>query len=480
MLIAAWVLIPIEQVRSQTITALYSFTGSNDGVHPIAPLVLSGSTLYGTLQSGGLAAGAVFRISTNGSGYTNLYSFSLPRYNPTQSSVTNSDGVGPEAGLVLDGTTLYGTANQGGLNGEGTIFRVNIDGIGFTNLHNFSRRSSSFPYTNSDGSSPKAELLLSSNLLYGVTYQGGSFGNGTIFRVASNGTGFTNLHNFSGTATDGALPIGSLILRGNTLYGTTYNGGSSGIGVVFKMRNDGSGFSIIHSFTAVNEGAFPAGALLESSGTLFGTTAGGGNPGLDTVFSVRTNGSLFTTLHYFAPLTNGTNADGSAPRSGVNLIGRALLGMTSRGGTAGHGTVFRCDTNGAHFTNVYNFAPFDAVNQYIYSGTNVGGAYPFSGLAISGNTLYGTAQYGGSSGRGTIFTVSLPAANVPRLGSLRLGENILLTWPTNAGPFALQWTSNLVDAASWTNVSSGPVIVNGLNTVTNPIANEARFFRLSE
>src|SRR5450759_3417370 len=135
--------------------------------------------------------------------FTNLHSF------------TGSDGANPQAGLILSGTTLYGTAFQGGSSGNGTVFAINTNGTGFTNLHSF--------IYGSDGASPYAGLILSGNNLYGTAYQGGSLGHGTVFAVNPNGTGFTNLHSFTATSnytnSDGANPYAGLILSGNTLYG---------------------------------------------------------------------------------------------------------------------------------------------------------------------------------------------------------------------------------------------------------------------
>jgi uncharacterized repeat protein (TIGR03803 family) len=115
----------------------------------------------------------------------------------------------PQAGLVLSGNTLYGTARNGG-KGGGTVFAINTNGIGFTNLHSFSG--------GSDGQNPYADLILSGNTLYGTTQYGGSSGKGTVFAVKTDGTGFTNLHNFAAlnnsTNSEGANPHAGLILWG--------------------------------------------------------------------------------------------------------------------------------------------------------------------------------------------------------------------------------------------------------------------------
>jgi uncharacterized repeat protein (TIGR03803 family) len=152
--------------------------------------------------------------------FTSLYNF-------TQiSNQTNSDGANPYAGLILSGNTLYGTTSFGGNSGNGIVFAVNTDGTGFTNLYNFTG--------GNDGANPYAGLILSGNTLYGTTDGGGSSDDGTVFAVNTDGTGFTNLYTFIG-GNDGAAPAAGLILSGNTLYGTAYYGGSSDDGTVFSL-----------------------------------------------------------------------------------------------------------------------------------------------------------------------------------------------------------------------------------------------------
>jgi uncharacterized repeat protein (TIGR03803 family) len=138
-------------------------------------------------------------------------------------------------GLMLSGSRLYGTASAGGSSGNGTLFAVNTNGAGFTNLHSFTatHTNSSGYYTNSDGAGPEGGLVLSGNTLYGTTQYGGSSGDGTVFAINTNGTGFTILHSF--TYSDGTHPIGGLVLSGSALYGTAELGGSGGVGTVFSL-----------------------------------------------------------------------------------------------------------------------------------------------------------------------------------------------------------------------------------------------------
>ena len=209
-----------------------------------------------------------FFVRTDGTGFANLYRFSA--LGPNEE--TNSDGAYPHADLLLFGNTLYGTTTQGGGAAAGTIFKVNTNGTGFTVLHTFSG--------GNDGGSPVGSLTLSGNILYGTASAGGSYENGTIFKINTDGTGFTNLFNFNGT--NGSGPLGDLVLSGNILYGATSSGGA-GVGTVFKVTNDGTGFTNLYSFPWDGIGYAPSGAspqgVILSGQTLYGTACNGGNGG---------------------------------------------------------------------------------------------------------------------------------------------------------------------------------------------------------
>jgi len=138
----------------------------------------------------------------------------------------NFEGANPNAALILSNNTLYGTAAAAGSSGAGTVFALNTDGSGFRVLHSFTG--------GRDGAHPWSGLILSSNTLYGTAYQGGDWGYGTVFGVNTEGVGLAYLYSFTG-GTNGANPIGGLILSSNTLYGTTELGGSSGNGTAFSL-----------------------------------------------------------------------------------------------------------------------------------------------------------------------------------------------------------------------------------------------------
>jgi uncharacterized repeat protein (TIGR03803 family) len=385
------------------------------------------------------------------------------------------------------------------------VFALNTDGTGFTNLYNFTPLDDvwhSAPYTNSDGGNANGLLVLSGNTLYGTAGIGGTNGSGTVFAVNTDGTGFTTLHSFTApvlvndtniliygfsTNTDGADPFAGLILSGNTLYGTAGGGGNSGYGTVFKLNTDGTGFTTLHSFTTISGsgdyynygpnsgGTGPAGDLILSGNALYGTAYGGGSSGNGTVFAVNTDGTGFTTLHSFtAPVlvndTNSliygfsTNADGANPIAGLILSGNTLYGTAYWGGSSGNGTVFAVNTDGTGFTTLHSFT----------GGSD--GANPVAGVILSGNTLYGTAEYGGTNSCGTVFSIFIQ----PQLTLIPSGPYVILTWPTNYAGFTLQSTTNLGSSAVWSTNSSPPVVIGGENVVINAASGKQQFYRLSQ
>jgi len=478
------VMVVAARSGAQTLMTLHSFTNSPDGAFPqYDNLILSGRTLYGTASQGGNAGnGTVFAVSTNGTGFTNLYSFTATTYDNNTGRQTNSDGSGPAAGLILSGNNLYGTAVYGGSSAEGSVFAVTTDGTVFTNLHSFA----GYP---EEGANPDSRLVLSGNTLFGTTSEGGINGAGTVFAVNIDGTGFTNLYQFqsnnynSMTGADtngsGANPIGGLVLSGNTLYGTTEYGGISSWGGVFAINKDGTDFTNLHNF-GYSDGAYPYAGLLLSGNTLYGTANQGGLDNKGTVFAMSITGTNFTILHSF---TNGPSGGGGEypggfnPAGGLIFSGNSLYGTVSGGGQFNSGAIFSIGTNGSGFTNLYSFTPAIMVYNpatFTFVYTNSDGQSPEAGLILAGNTLYGTAYEGGNSADGTVFSLTMSTVNTaaPQLSINLSGNNLVLTWPTNATGYTLQAATNLLSPV-WTTVT-------GQFAVTNLISGAREFFRLSQ
>lgn len=343
---------------------LKDFTNSADGVSPWGGLVLSGATLYGTTYQGGCSNyGTVFQINTDGTGFAVIKNFGY------------TDGAYPEAGLVLSGPSLYGTTQSGGTGGVGTVFEVNTNGTDFAVLHSFAGW---------DGSGPAANMVLSGQTLYGTTTGGGVLGP-TIFQINTDGSDFGVVCYYQSY-----VPAGGVVLYGtNYLFGATRNGGSSGQGTVFELGPFGSAhWTVLENFQGTN-GAVPAASLISADGTLYGTTSSGGTSNLGTVFSLGMDGSNFTVLKSF------TGSDGNKPSSVLYLSGATLYGTTFSGGISDGGTVFKVNTNGGEFLTLKNFE---------YNCTD--GTYPVDNLAVSGTTLYGITDSGGSSDNGTLFKIN--------------------------------------------------------------------------
>lgn len=346
---------------------LHNFgASSSDAALPIASLVLdSKGNLYGTSFAGGAhGLGTVFELSPGTGGtWTEkvLYSF----------GVSLADGKSPEAGLIFDSKgNLYGTTSVGGTSdttyggGYGTVFELSL-GTGGTwtekVLHNFNYLSQS------DGYFPEAPLVFdSAGNLYGTTADGGTGqdleGGGTVFELSPAGSAWSEkiIYNFGGGSPNGYLIKGGVVIdsKGN-LYGTAVSGGNGfGLdGTIFELSPASGGawtFNVVHRFGAYEtDGINPnAGMVFDTSGNLYGTTAGGGANGFGTVFELTPQagggGWIETVEHSF----NLSNTDGANPYDSLildaagNLYGTAAYGGSHGAGVGGEvgGTVFEIQT----------------------------------------------------------------------------------------------------------------------------------------
>ncbi len=381
---------------------LYSFDSfANDGINPYGSLTPSGSTFYGVAEQGGAwGYGTIFQINANGSGYQVLYDFG---------GVTG-DGANPFGALTLSGFTLYGMTSGGGVNGQGVIFKINTDGSGYRVLHCFAGAPT-------DGANPYGSLIISGSMLYGMTRRGGGavawgggYANtGAIFRINTDGSGYEVLYNFGSVGNDGAGPYGSLALVGSTLYGMTAGGGNYQKGVIFRVNMDGSGYGVLYDFGGSrSNGANPYGVLTFSGATLYGMTNGGGLYGLGTIFQINTDGSGYGVLHSFGSAAN----DGAYPLGPITASGATLYGMTPSGGSGNFGAIFQINTDGTGYQLLYSF-----VNACC--GNN--SAYPLGPLAVSGSNLCGTTVAGGAHGQGAVFSLAVSPASGLWQGATELG-----------------------------------------------------------
>ncbi len=302
-------------------TFLLNFDYSTTGGQPYAGLIRgTDGALYGTASNGGSrGAGTVFKLNPDGTGFAVLKNF--------DSATTG----GFLRGRLMQGTegALYGTAGEGGSNNNGTVFKLNPDGTGFTVLQNFN-------YTTTGGN-PDAGLMQGvDGALYGTTSNGGSGGAGTVFRLNPDGTGFTVIKNLDSPTTGGSSEARLMQGTDGALYGTAATGGSSVYGTAFKLNPDGTGFTVLKNFDYVSGGAPYAGLIQGTDGALYGTAVTGGNSGYGTAFKVNTDGTGFEVLHHFDFPTGGYPFAGLLQASDGNLYGTTVLS-----GNHTAGTVFR-------------------------------------------------------------------------------------------------------------------------------------------
>jgi uncharacterized repeat protein (TIGR03803 family) len=424
-------------------SVLHSFTGGADGANPYygAP-VISGSTIYGTVNQGAAGGGVVFSVNMDGTGFAVLHTF------------TNvaPDGYQPLGSLALSGSTLYGTTYYGGggngTTGYGTVFSVDADGSGYQNLHSF---------TTSTGYKPYGAVIVDGSALYGMTYYGTGTGVGSIYSLPTSGGGFTNLHTFLGGTNDGSRPLGgSLLLNNGMLYGTTVHGGTGSLigtgndGVVFSVNPDGSGYTNLVNFTGgTTNGANPYGGLTLVGSRFYGMTRVGGTANLGTIYSLNTDGSGYSVLFNFTGgATNGANPNGA-----LTSVGSFLVGTTKIGGSSNVGTLFKIGLDGTGFSILHSF-------------TGPDGANPDGDLAYTNNTLYGWTSSGGINNSGTVFSMGVGGFAFGGLGM----TNVLAGNIANGGLF-------------WTNIDTWPNVAPSLpytyqETMTMPACNRIVASRL--
>jgi uncharacterized repeat protein (TIGR03803 family) len=323
-------------VTTQSELVLYSFTGTPDGNGPYAGLIQgTDGNFYGTTQNGGTNnAGTAFKITPAGV-ETVLWSFG-----------SGTDGQYPGVGLIqgTDGN-FYGTTEYGGTSGYGTVFKITPAGVE-TVLHSFAG--------GNDGEYPLGALIQASDgNFYGTTQQGGggvagaNYG-GTVFKITPAGVE-TVLYAFT-YGSDGGF-AGAALIQGTdgNFYGTTSGAGTYGWGVVFEVTPTGVE-TPLYSFTGGADGGNSYVALVQGTdGNFYGTTQNGGTNDVGVVFKVTPAGTE-TVLWTF-----GSGTDGQNPQAAlIQGIDGNFYGTTNGGGTSGSGTIFEVTPAGVE-TVLYSF-----------------------------------------------------------------------------------------------------------------------------
>lgn len=415
-------------IAGDTIIKKIDFNGSGNGRNPFGNLMLaSNGKLYGQLPFGGSAgAGLIFEFNASSSSFTKLFEWSA-----------NQNGRVPFGSLMqASNQELYGLTYSGGINNSGVLFEYSISGNAYTKKLDFGSAI--------NGSNPYGNLVLANNLkMYGMTYQGGAENSGVIFSFdpvqqtykkqvdfksalhgsnsygsliqASNGKLYGMLYqggdygygsiieydlvqdtciklfDFDGS-NSGRNPYGDLLQASNgKLYGMTPYGGTDDYGVLFEFDIASKQYQKLHDFNGADGGS-PFGTLLQhNNGRLYGLTYNGGSSDAGVLFDYSLTGNTYSMLMSFTGTSTGTYPLGTL----LEMNDSNLYGMTQYGGDSNAGVVFRFHPNGSVFEKVEDF-----------SGTS--GKNPTGQLVKSGNgKLYGKTQYGGTANSGVIFELDL-------------------------------------------------------------------------
>jgi uncharacterized repeat protein (TIGR03803 family) len=399
--IAATILIGSPYLLGQTLTTIYNFGARpGDGAFPQPGVIFDkAGNLYGNASIGGIGGsnGILFELTPPaqlGDPWTEIVLHKF-RGNP--------DGKTPESRPLLTNGRIFGTTWAGGTHDMGTAFAwaPSPDGSNSEKvLYSFG----SFP---GDGINPNAGLLAGSGgAFFGVTQSGGANGRGTVFQLTPPGTPRgkwteTILHSFT-AAGDAAFPSSELIVDQNgNLYGTTLLGGAQNLGAVFEVSppvvpGDPWTEKVLYSFHGA-DGSSPGGRLLlDGSGALYGTSSGGGTRSAGTVFKLTPSGGSWTetVLYNFS----GGSPDGGSPFAGVIMDNQGrLLGTAQNGGQGGGGVVFMLEPPQGSG---------EWIETVLHSFSGPDGYSPSCTLVLRGGGIYGTTTQGGQFGTGTAFVLT--------------------------------------------------------------------------
>ena len=387
-------------------TTLHTFNSYGDGIDPNGNgplLAASDGNLYGTCYNSGTNnGGTVYRETTAGV-VTTLHSFT--------NAGSPEDGYNP-AGPVIQGTDgyLYGTCNNGGTSGNGTIWRIKTDGTSFKVVYTLGVYDSSvggYPtgYTPNGGVTQAADGYLYGLTVNGGILSGGAGGNGTLYRVKTDGSSFSVLHAFT-AASDGYNNYYAPVISGTTIYGAANNGGTSSYGTVWSISTAGSGFKVLHSFSSSSTDGFYPQPVVVSGSELYGET-NQSNSGYGNLYKMKTDGTGFSVIRNFQYATDGGSLQGPMTLSGSTLYGFAQNYGPLSGGATGDGDVYSISTGGSSFKVLHTFkadgtegagggtAP-TILSGKIYGARSDGGSLQTNGSQYNYGTLYSMSTSGSS------------------------------------------------------------------------------------
>lgn len=420
-------------------TDRFSFSGE-DCWFVYGSLTLYNNKFYGMTNRGGdFGVGVIFEWDPATNNFSKLYHFS------------DESGHSPEGSLTLHNNKLYGMTRAGGDYWGGTIFRFDPSTNQFDKKY-------SFDYT--DGRGPHGDLTMMDGKFYGLTYDGGANGYGVLFEWKPFTNQYNKRHDFDGD--NGRYPYGSLTRFQDKLYGLTSEGGDDNAGVLFEFDPANNNCTKKLSFGGIN-GSYPYGSLTAADNSLAGMTWIGGPDNYGQLFEFDPSTNIIINRHEF-----GNQADGTNPLGSLVWDGQHFYGMTSSGGAANSGVIFKWDATNDLFEKKidFNIAENGSLPQgnlvkwggKLYGATAGGGLYnkgvlfsfdertgtfnriydfdgqngakPTGDLIVHNGRLYGWTREGGLDGRGALFAWDIEQQTIQLLHSF---QNSTGSYPS-AGP----------------------------------------------
>jgi uncharacterized repeat protein (TIGR03803 family) len=320
----------VSALCSGQYSVIYSLNWTS-GKSPYGPLYFDGANLFGTTKFGNQSeAGILYKIDPAGTAFV------------IEKVFGNTNTFNPAGGVASDGAFLYGVTCNGGPGSLGAIYSLNKQNGAFSIVQNLT-------YTTGATGRNCTPIHLN-GFLYGSLNGGGSGDAGVVFKAKIDGTSYTKLYEFSG-GVNGEYPEGILCHNSGYLFGTTYAGGANGDGTIFKMLTDGSSFSKLLDFKENVTGKRP-GSVITDGTWLYGMTTSGGAYGFGTVYKVKTDGTAFTKLLDF----EGQNGNQPYNTTVLTMYNGMLYGVTDVGGDVNRGVIYRINTNGSGYVKMHDFS----------------------------------------------------------------------------------------------------------------------------
>jgi uncharacterized repeat protein (TIGR03803 family) len=390
--------------QAQTFQVLHTFEAT-DGIAPGAIAIGATGNLYGTASRGGIdncsnfGCGTVFELSPSQSGWSfaTLYEFQ-----------SESDGWNPASPLTIGpGGSLYGATTDGGIEGGGgTVFRIAPICSDPGCRRTIWIKATLYSFGQCDGAGTNGGLALDkAGNLYGTTIAACSH-RGQVYEL-SPAQGLqgkwtkTIVHAFAGAPSDGAWILDTLLIdNSNNLYLSTFSGGSSNVGTIYRLTSEANSWQedLLHAFSGLDV-IHPINSLIaDSSGSLYGVTYGDQQPSIAFKLTNSEDSWIFNQLHSFLP------GEAQALTSGLVMDEAGNLYGAGRGGAFGYGAVYKLtpSVNGWSYSSLYDFT----------GGSD--GNSPQGPLVLDGKgNLFGTAASGGDVtcnagiGCGTVWMIVL-------------------------------------------------------------------------